>query len=278
MREVTAQALRDLVGEAMAPTIDLHRASRAYAQDSYVSPSGPPTDEEIDDFLFHNPLLDEETISQLTDPGLLGFAGRTAKASDEWMADFQDAIDGWADNQSWIAGDESLRVYIPGLEPFESNLWTPSGATQPGWIATAPAYMLLAADILNQGKLLSELSWRDFENLIGDLLQSEGWTVRVTQGTRDGGIDVIATKDDPVLGTIRSLWQAKKYNATNKVKLHEVRELSAVRDDLKATKAMMVTTSALTRDAIEWVKRDLYRLGYKEHDQIKQWLGGALLR
>ena len=40
----------------------------------------------------------------------------------------------------------------------------------------------------------------------------------------------------------------------------------------------MVTTSSLTRDAIAWVKRDLYRLGYKEHNQIKAWLEDAYLK
>jgi hypothetical protein len=39
----------------------------------------------------------------------------------------------------------------------------------------------------------------------------------------------------------------------------------------------MVTTSRLTRDAIEWVKRDIYRLGYKEHDHVKRWIEDVVL-
>lgn len=81
-----------------------------------------------------------------------------------------------------------------------------------------------------------------------------------------------------MLGVLRSVWQAKKYKESNKVKLHEVRELSAIRDDVRATKAFIVTTSSLTRDAIAWVKRDLYRLGYKEHNQIQAWLEDAYLK
>lgn len=107
-------------------------------------------------------------------------------------------------------------------------------------------------------------------------MEAEGWRVKVTQASRDGGIDVVATKSDETLGEIRSVWQAKKYRPTNKVKLSEVRELSAVCEAERATKGVMVTTSRLTRDAIEWVKRDIYRLGYKEHDHVKRWIEGVV--
>lgn len=137
---------------------------------------------------------------------------------------------------------------------------------------TSPTYILLAIDLLRQGKLLSELAWRDFEKLIGDLLESEGWQVQVTKATRDGGLDVVTMRNDPAIGEIKAVWQAKKYGLSNKVRLNEVRELSAIRDDVKATKAMIVTTSHLTRDAIGWVKRDVYRLGYKEKEDLEKWL------
>lgn len=278
MPHITAQSLRDILADGIAPSIDVHRASKAeHSESAYEPPQGPPTDEEIDDFLFHNPLFDEETLELLTHPGLLGFPAKTANASEDWLSEFREQISAWANNQSWLAGDEPLRLFTPPYTAAECQIWTPPESV-PSWVGNAPSYALLAADLLNKGQLLSELPWRYFEELIGALLESEAWTVTVTQGTRDGGIDVIATKEDSVLGTLRSVWQAKKYKASNKVKLHEVRELSAIRDDNKATKAFVVTTSSLTRDAIAWVKRDLYRLGYKEHDQIKKWLEVAYLK
>jgi restriction system protein len=87
---------------------------------------------------------------------------------------------------------------------------------------------------------------------------------------------VIATKTDKDVGEIRSVWQAKKYGITNKVALSEVRELSAVREDQRATKAVIVTTSHLTRGAVEWVQRDLYRLSYKEREQMERWVKGVV--
>jgi hypothetical protein len=61
MKEVTAEYLRDMVVEAITPSIETYRASRLSSdEENYTPPTGLPTDEEIDDFLFHNALLDEE--------------------------------------------------------------------------------------------------------------------------------------------------------------------------------------------------------------------------
>jgi restriction endonuclease Mrr len=80
---------------------------------------------------------------------------------------------------------------------------------------------------------------------------------------------------DTSLGIIRSIWQAKKYSQRNRVRLSEVRELSAIREDAKASKALVVTTSKLTRDAIAWVRRDQFRMGYMEHDALTDWIRRA---
>lgn len=157
--------------------------------------------------------------------------------------------------------------------PEESKLWKPNKEILvPSWVEKSPSYILLALELLRDGKSLSELHWRDFEKLIGDLLESDGWTVFVTQKTRDGGIDIVATKSDPAIGPIKSIWQAKRYGPTNKVTLKEVRELSGVLAMERATKAVVVTTNCLTRDAINWVQRDLYRLDYKDKEDLENWL------
>jgi restriction system protein len=273
MKEITAQELRNIIEETIISTIDFHRASRSQQDKDYTPPDGPPTEDEIDDFLFHNPLIDEDIVEQLIDPGLLGFSAKRARANEEWLQEFKDKIESWAVNASWLAADEPIRKLIHSIEPAETEIWQPStNIITPAWVENSPSYILLALDLLRKGKLLSELKWRDFERLIGDLLEREGWIVKVTQATRDGGLDVLAIRPDPILGEIKALWQAKKYKITNKVKLNEVRELSAIREDEKATKAIIVTTSHLTRDAIEWVKRDIYRLSYKEKEDLERWL------
>lgn len=271
---VTDVQLRGIVAEIIASTIEIHRASRSVIDESYSAPSGPPTEDEVDDFLFHNPLIDRETRDQLVYPS---FIPKDAQASTEWIHEFKTHLQAWSENHSWLGADSPWTDIVPMIDPNQSELWTPSTSSQPGWLQSAPASLLVAIDLLKKGKFLSEMTWREFEELIGALLETEGWKVAVTKPSRDGGIDVRANKIDPTLGMIRSVWQAKKYGQSNKVKLREVRELSAVRDAENATKGLIVTTSRLTRDAIAWVKRDTFRLGYKEHDQIKDWIERILI-
>ena len=68
MNEFTAESLRAIVAELFSPSIDVHRSSRSEADN--MAAIGSVTDDEIDDFLFHKPLVDEETVELLTAPVL----------------------------------------------------------------------------------------------------------------------------------------------------------------------------------------------------------------
>lgn len=281
MLTVTAQTLRNLVEDALASSIEMHRSSRESNEDEYARPKpGLPTDEEIDDFLFSNPLLDSETVNHLTDPGLLGFNGSTANTSKEWLEEFEENVLSWATTKEWLAAD---LVYYHAFDliappPPETELWLPDGkiALPTTFLANSPNHLLLAGKILSEGRLLSELGWREFELLIGELLETHGWKVTVMQGTKDGGIDVLAERNDPILGTLKAIWQAKKYADTKKVQLHHLRELSAIVERERATKGIIVTTSSLTRGAIDWVQRDTYRMDAKDGKYVENWVRSRL--
>ena len=277
MIEITAQDLRNKIESIIGDTMETHRGSRSAISDKYVPPEGPPTEDELDDFIASNALYDQDTVLSLLDPGLLGFSSKHAKADEQWLKEFEENTIEWSKNNSWLGADGPIwQFIIKHPIPDESYEWiTPS--EKPGWIDASPAYLLLAADLLKAGKLLSELHWREFEELIGRLLESEGWKVTFTRGTKDGGIDIIAVKSDPHIGLIQAVWQAKKYSTHNKVQLKHVKELSATRDEAKATKGIIVTTSHLTRGAIKWIKRDIYRLSYKEQEDVEHWVLGKII-
>jgi restriction system protein len=270
----TAQDLRNLIGERIIDSLEIRRGSINEIKGTNKPLGGNPSEDEIDDFICHNMLFDAELAEDLLDPGFLGFSAKTSNFSNHWLLQFESNVDDWAASQAWQGGDEAFLVVSPfERTPTETQLWIPSSnLIVPKWIQQAPPYIMKALDLLKVGKLLSELSWRDFESLIGALLENDGWTVKVTQQTRDGGIDVFAIKEDSDLGMIKSVWQAKKHKESNKVKLSDVRELSAVREAEMATKAVIVTTSYLTKDAIDWVKRDMYRLNSKNKDDLEHWL------
>lgn len=289
MLEVSKQELRDLVADAIEGSIDLRRASLE-VNGQGVQPTGPPTEEEIDDFLFDNPFLDPEDIEQLVEPGLLGFLASTARLNVDVLTAFLNHCKDWSQNESWLGGDNTFSQYdwrfdvddgnelrsgtgeINFLKlPDSSKTWK-GDVPQPGWLRMYPPIFLKALDAMREMGGLHHLEWRDFEVLLGELLEMEGWHVLVTEPSKDGGIDVIASKHCDGLGLVKSVWQAKKYHPNNKVQLSDVRELSAIRDSEKATRGVMATTSSLTSGAIDWIARDEYRLQSMNSEDIQSWI------
>ncbi|MGX2028897.1 restriction endonuclease [Methylocaldum gracile] len=278
MPTITAEDLREIVRDLIAPTIEIHRASRAISpHDEYSIPNEKePTDDEVTDFVLSNPLIDSETANCLTDPGFLGFFANRAEVTDGWISEFREQVNAWAQTREWYAADlvwyhdvESFN----GLKPDE-EIWTSKNSQAPcaTYLAYSPSHLILAEKLLREGRLLSELSWRDFEKLIAELLADHGWKVTLMQGSKDGGIDVLAEKEDYLLGHLKAVWQAKKYSEKKKVQLSHLRELSAVVDITRATKGIIVTTSTLTKGAIEWIRKDTYRLSSKDGNDIKRWI------
>ncbi len=273
---LTAEDLRDIVREEISNSIEGYRASRAFDNPNYKTPVGLPTEQEVTDFIRTNQLLDLDTIVFLTEHSYLGFEARYDSVRAEWLEEFRSRVNDWSATETWLGADLIDITTIIEFEqpvPKESMIWHPnSSVVQPNWIQNSRTALIIAANLLKKGRLLSELDWRKFEQLIAELLERSGWSIELTRGSKDGGIDVVSTIEDAEVGLIKALWQAKKYHPKNKVGLEKVRELSAIRDDQKATKAVIVTTSHLTSGALDWIRRDEFRLGYREKTDIEQWV------
>ncbi|MGN7100337.1 restriction endonuclease [Ralstonia holmesii] len=91
---------------------------------------------------------------------------------------------------------------------------------------------------------LAAMDWEDFEHLIRELFEKEftssGGEVRVTQASRDGGVDAVAFDPDPIRGG-KIVIQAKRW--TNTVGVAAVRDLYGTVMAEGATKGVLVTTS-----------------------------------
>ncbi len=98
---------------------------------------------------------------------------------------------------------------------------------------------------------LLEMDPFDFEHLIANLFSKIGLETNTTQTSRDGGVDVIAFDDRPILGG-KVVIQAKRYR--NTVGVESVRALYGVMQDEGATKGVLVTTSSYGTASREFVK------------------------
>lgn len=141
----------------------------------------------------------------------------------------------------------------------------------------SPSFPVLEK-LLHKHVEVEDLTWREFEKLISELLTEDGYKVELMQGTKDGGVDVVAVLDMGEAGFFKTLWQAKKKNKNNKVGLSVIRELADTRNEFKASKGIIVTSTYLTRDALARVRRDKYILGKVDRDDLNQWIQKTLFK
>ncbi len=97
---------------------------------------------------------------------------------------------------------------------------------------------------------LAAMHWEDFEHLVRQVFEAEfasaNGEVRVTQASRDGGVDAVIFDPDPIRGG-KIIVQAKRY--TNVVDVSAVRDLYGTVQHEGASKGILVTTSQYGPDA-----------------------------
>lgn len=98
---------------------------------------------------------------------------------------------------------------------------------------------------------LMELTPGEFENLITNLFQRMGLETKLTQASRDGGVDCVAFDQRPVLGG-KVVVQAKRYKGT--VGVSAVRDLYGTMMNEGASKGILVTTSGYGSAAFDFAR------------------------
>lgn len=111
---------------------------------------------------------------------------------------------------------------------------------------------MAACDPLGETDALSGV---DFEKVVAALLRKMGFQTELTEITGDGGIDIIATLDRPLIGG-RYLIQCKRFAPDNLVGAAAVRDFyGAVTADRLAVKGILITTSSFTSQALTFVEQ-----------------------
>jgi hypothetical protein len=269
------QELRGEIAQQLASTIAIRRNSiLAMGRKAEFDSPYLVSESEVDEFIVSNPLYEQTVVQLLWLPPGLNPAAVSVDVDDEWLASFRSATSQWMGTNSWLAADEPwAAVGLRSSQPFDTReLWTPGRALILANFSLAPATIRIAARLIEDERDLSDLSWRQFEELVADLLDAEGWTVRLTPLSGDGGVDVLAAREDSVVGPILTVWQAKKSSLHRRVGISTIRELITVREEQQASKAFIVTTSILTKGALYRFAQERYRLGAMQGPDLRSWV------
>jgi restriction system protein len=104
---------------------------------------------------------------------------------------------------------------------------------------------------LDQRPNLMDLSPSEFEALITNLFEKMGLETRMTQASRDGGVDCVAYDPRPIFGG-KVVIQAKRYK--NTVGVSAVRDLYGTMQNEGASKGILVTTSGYGKASFQFAE------------------------
>ena len=111
------------------------------------------------------------------------------------------------------------------------------------------------AQDLSMDSNLATMDWESFEHLVREIFEqefvAEGGEVKVTQASRDGGVDAVAFDPDPIRGG-KYVIQAKRYTRT--VGVAAVRDLYGTVMHEGADRGILVTTSDYGADSVNFAK------------------------
>jgi restriction system protein len=175
--------------------------------------------------------------------------------------------------------------YFAPFVPVEGKLWTPEQELPvedhriitPQEFRAAPAIIRVDARLLQlldrQPERLLSLDWREFEKIVAVLLEGFGYQTVLSPIGRDGGIDITAHRKTD-LGSELVVVQCKRYGS-KKVGEPAIKQFCVEIDDRKATRGLVVTTSAFTSAALKYIESKKFKVAGADRQKLQEWIRGA---
>lgn len=122
-------------------------------------------------------------------------------------------------------------------------------------------------------QIIHSFSPYEFEQMVCELLDKQGYTVKLTKQTRDGGKDIIIIQKS-ILGEFCIYVECKKYDVSRPISVSLVQELYGTVMVDNATAGIIITTSHFTKDAKEYAEKIKHRMALKDYNDLVQELNG----
>lgn len=118
---------------------------------------------------------------------------------------------------------------------------------------------------------IKNMSPREFEFFVAEIFGNLGFDVKITQATRDGGHDIVATKAEPIPFTL--IVECKHWGEKHKVDISVVRSVYGVQTAMQANQSVIVTSSKFTRDAREFAEDRKTLMALWDIDDLLRLIG-----
>lgn len=222
----------------------------------------------------------KEAAARLHPTLCLRLAAEIARLDDDGIVQAV-AVNGWADYTEKSTGqrkraycaslfatkEQILKLNLSALDPLEAfSALKGVSARSLEMTPIAPVMRLDTQDHrfvdpkevlanMAEGDNLAAMDWESFEHLCRELFErafaGSGAEVKVTQASRDQGVDAIVFDPDPLRGG-KIIVQAKRY--TNTVDVSAVRDLYGAVINEGAVKGILVTTSSYGPESYSFAK------------------------
>lgn len=123
----------------------------------------------------------------------------------------------------------------------------------------------------NNPAMIYNLSPRQFEEIIFEILHKQGYNVKLTPITKDGGKDILIATNE-MLGNFLFYVECKKYSPNRPVGVNLVRELYGTVTADRATAGLLITTSYFTKKAIEFKDQVKHQISLMDYVGIVNWI------
>ncbi len=164
--------------------------------------------------------------------------------------------------------DEADQIDLLYLESDEAIL---DEDDSPIVVAPIDYWDTLLAKMLACPAELERLSDRKFEEFVAEMLARDGFEVRLTPQTRDGGYDVLAMRRLSAL-ELMFLVECKRYRQSRKVGVEIVRSLYGVVCEKRANAGLIVTTSTFSKPAIATSRSLGSQLALRDYNGLLEWM------
>lgn len=198
------------------------------------------------------------------------------QGSSQWLLEHEVGglarrLDDLAQHQRWRLTDAMSSTVRGALYEISDQLIVPSTDIQ----VVAPKIEVigeaLATRLKGEPQSVYNLSSREFEYLVAELLSDMGWEVSVTRATRDGGKDILAFLKTE-FGKLLCIVETKKYRRDRKVGIAAVRSLYGSLADAGASTSMLVTSSTFSSEARAFASKHEYTLSLRGYEDLVRWI------